>query len=97
MEMTGTCPHCGSQLKNWQAPPEAAWKEEFFLVCFNDDCSYYREGWSWMAEKFGQKASYRYALSPLDNAPLMIPVWSSAAARDLIVEQNDTRKANDER
>ena len=39
-----TCPHCGSHLEKWRVPEDASWSEEFFFVCFNDDCSYYKEG-----------------------------------------------------
>jgi hypothetical protein len=84
--MSTTCPHCGSRLEKWLVPDGASWEEEFFLACFSDDCSYFREGWGWMEEQFGQHASYRYALSPATGASMMIPVWSPSATRDRIVE-----------
>jgi len=81
-----TCPHCGSRLKKWLVPDGASWVEEFFFVCFNDECSYYQEGWSWMKEQYNQAASYRYMLNPTNGASSMIPVWSDAATREMIVE-----------
>jgi len=82
-----TCPHCESGLKKWLVPDGASWEEEYFFVCFNDDCSYYQEGWKWMEEQYGQKASYRYGVNPTTNSPLMIPVWSDSATREMIVDE----------
>ncbi len=82
-----TCPHCGSRLKKWLVPPGATWDDKFFLVCFNDECSYYKAGWDWMREQYGHVASYRYALNPSTDASLMIPVWSDSATREMIVEE----------
>ncbi len=80
------CPHCGFGLKKWLVPEEASWSEEFFFVCFNDDCSYYKEGWGWMMEQYRQEASYRYMVNPTTGAPSPLPVWSDSATREMIVE-----------
>ena len=80
------CPHCGFRLKKWLVPEEASWSEEFFFVCFNDDCSYYTEGWGWMMEQYRQEASYRYMVNPTTGAPSPLPVWSDSATREMIVE-----------
>jgi len=81
-----TCPHCESRLSKWRVPEESTWTEEFFWVCFNDDCPYYKQGWDWMKQHYGQHASYRYAISPAKGASSMIPVWSETATREMIVE-----------
>ncbi len=83
-----TCPHCDTRLSKWRVPDGASWDDEFFLVCFNDQCSYYREGWAWMLENYNQKASYRYSVSPSTGAASPLPVWSDKATREMIV--NDT-------
>ena len=83
---SGACPHCGARLLRWRVPEEAAWGQEYFLVCFNDDCAYYVRGWTWMQEQYNQRVSYRYALNPGSGADVMIPVWSPTALRDLIIE-----------
>jgi Ogr/Delta-like zinc finger len=83
-----TCPHCGGPLVRWRVPEGATWQEEYFLACFNDECSYYVEGWDWMMEQYNQSASYRYAVNPRTGASLMIPVWSATATREMI-EEND--------
>jgi len=81
-----SCPHCGSPLRKWRVPDGATWSEEYFLVCFNDDCAYYRNGWRWMAEQYGQSASFRHALNPFTGASLPLPVWSDSATREMIVD-----------
>ena len=83
------CPHCGSRLKKWRVPPESTWIEEFFLVCFNDDCPYYENGWEWMKKQYNHRASYRYMLNPVTGGSSLIPVWSESATREMIVEADD--------
>lgn len=89
MTRSAVCPHCGSRLHRWRVPDGATWGEEFFLVCFDDACSYYREGWSWMKSQFNQTASYRYALNPRTGTTLPIPVWSDSATREMIEDDEE--------
>jgi hypothetical protein len=84
-QVTAVCPHCGGGLVRWNVPDGATWEEPFFLACFSDDCPYYREGWDWMFEQFGQRASFRYAEIPGTGERRMIPVWSEGATRMQIV------------
>ena len=84
-----TCPHCEARLKKWRVPEELSWSEEFFLVCFNDECSYYKKGWEWMKEQYNQHASFRFVISPDTGASSMIPVWSDSVAREMIVEETE--------
>lgn len=83
-----TCPHCGGPLRKWLVPDEATWDDEFFLVCFDNECPYYQRGWKWMKEQYNQQASYRYALNPNNGASLMIPVWDAEATRQMIVDDS---------
>lgn len=83
------CAHCGKPLSKWLVPEDTNWSEEFFFVCFNDDCPYYRDGWKWMKERFNQNVSYRYAINPRTGASLMIPVWSDSATRERIVDDEN--------
>ena len=86
-DFSRTCPHCETRLSKWRVPVDASWDEEFFFVCFNDDCSYYKNGWSWMKEQFKQNASYRYAVNPSTGASSPLPVWSDTATREMIVDE----------
>ena len=84
-EAPRTCPHCGSRFKKWHVPEEATWSEEFFFVCFNEDCPYYERGWVWMKQQYNQRASYRHAVNSATGASSPLPVWSDSAAREMIV------------
>ena len=86
-DISRECPHCGSRLKKWRVPDEASWDDEFFYVCFNDECSYYKNGWEWMKEQYSQDASYRFMINPSTGASSMIPVWSDSATREMIIEE----------
>ena len=50
-EKAPTCPHCGQTMKKWRVPLNSTWNREYFYVCFNDDCEYYKEGWKEMWEQ----------------------------------------------
>ena len=80
-----TCSHCGTRLKKWLVPDGASWTEDFFYVCFNDECSYYTRGWQRMEEQYGQKASYRHMINPTTGSSSPLPVWSDTATREMIV------------
>ena len=89
VDVPQTCRHCGSDLKKWRVPPDASWSEDFFLVCFNDGCSYYKAGWEWMMEQYSQHASYRHMINPTTGASSPLPVWSDSATREMIVEDDE--------
>ena len=84
-----TCVHCGSRLKEWRVPDGATWDEEFFYVCFNDECPYYKHGYVWMKEQYNQTASYRYAFNPAKGTSFPLPTWSDEAMREMIVEEDE--------
>jgi hypothetical protein len=88
-ETSPTCPHCGSSLVKWHVPEDTTWSEEFFLVCFNDECAYYQAGWDWMKEHYNQHVSYRYAFNPVTGTSFMIPVWSDTATREMIEDDGN--------
>ena len=93
-KITQTCAHCESRLVEWRVPEEACWPEDYFLVCFNDDCPYYEQGWNWMREHYKQKVSYRFAINPSTGGPFPLPVWSASATREMIVD--DESEGDDE-
>ena len=79
------CPHCDGALVSLTLPEETGWGQEPQWVCFNSDCSYYREGWSWMWDQYKVKASYRYrVVDPLTGFASPLPVWSDTALCDRI-------------
>jgi hypothetical protein len=80
------CPYCGIKMKKWQTPAESTWKNEYHWVCFNDDCPYYVRGWDRMRENYQQNASYRHSYNPVSGQTGPIPVWSSSALKNGIIE-----------
>ncbi len=80
------CPHCNESLKRLTLPDDTGWEQPFHLVCFNDDCSYYKEGWQWMFDKYEVKASYRYRVNPENGKASPLAVWSDDALTDSIIE-----------
>jgi hypothetical protein len=79
------CPYCGMPLSKWRCPPESAWGTEFQYVCFNDDCSYFVNGWEWMREHYNMNVSYRFRINPVNGEHGPLPVWSKNALKDLII------------
>jgi hypothetical protein len=89
-----TCPHCDSRLSPWRSPDLTTWGGRILYVCFNDDCSYFQEGWDWMWQKYNVKASYRHRFDPESGDTGPLSVWSSEALKehtdaDATTDQND--------
>jgi hypothetical protein len=78
------CPHCKSKLLRMALPPETGYDSGFFLVCFNDNCSHFVNGWNWMWEKYQVTTSYRHHINPDTGKPGSLPVWSKEAMKDRI-------------
>jgi hypothetical protein len=58
------CPHCNEEMSLWEVPPVnvgdgLGWGTPYLYICFNDNCSCYKEGWDNMKENYAQSASYR--------------------------------------
>jgi hypothetical protein len=80
------CPYCGKEMKKWENPQLSTWGSEYQLVCFNDECSYFVNGWNWMMEQFNQHASYRHRYNPETGEKGPLPVWSYDALKSNIIE-----------
>ncbi|MFH1530623.1 MAG: hypothetical protein ABIK09_07805 [Pseudomonadota bacterium] len=84
------CPHCGTELLAFELPEAGGWDEPYHLACFNDECSYYKNGWDWMMSQYEVRTSYRYRVNPGSGVASPIAVWSKTALRDRIVKKNNT-------
>lgn len=82
-----TCPHCGDRLKKYRTPAHTTWGGAIMLICFNDDCPYFKKGWEHMKETQKVHSSYRFRLDPNTGATGPMPVWSEDALKDDIVEE----------
>ena len=90
-EQRETCPHCDKKLLKWSNPEGTTWGEGFQLVCFNDECPYFKNGWKHMRDNFNTNVSYRYCFNPETGAKVPLPVWSNTALRNLIIEEEGER------
>jgi len=70
-------------------PEGSTWSEEYFLACFDNDCSYYKDGWAWMESQYGQHASFRYAFNPVKESSMSIPVWSDSATQEMLADDEE--------
>ncbi len=86
-QQTLRCPYCEHRLLKWEMPQTAftEWPNDFFYVCFNDECSYFLRGWDAMS-KMGATCSYRLMWDPLRDACLPVPVFTRQMLRDGIIE-----------
>ena len=83
------CPHCGEKLKGLRLPLETSYEGRIHWVCFNDECSYFVEGWEWMQQQYEATASYRFRIIDPAGKPIPLPVWSATALRDLIIDEDE--------
>ncbi len=85
------CPYCGDRLKKYEVPHSVYeidyWYEaDYLYICFNDECPYFERGWEWMWSKMRRNVSYRHMYNPTTRKSGPIPVPTSYALRDGIVE-----------
>jgi hypothetical protein len=86
-ESRPVCPHCQQRLLPFAVPDGGGWDQQVHWACFNDDCPYYVDGWTWMWEQYRAKASYRYrVVDPHTGEATPLAVWSPTAIRNLIIE-----------
>lgn len=82
------CPYCGDRLKKLDVPQTifTQWSNDYFYVCFNDECRYFAEGWSAMAV-LGKTCSYRLMYDHITDTCNPIPVNNRNILRDKIIEE----------
>ncbi len=86
------CPHCGTRLLAVRMPDGGGWNEPYHWICFNDDCTYFSDGWTWMRQKYEIGASYRYRVTSSETGQATpIAVWSKTALRDHIIDEEIDR------
>jgi hypothetical protein len=80
------CPYCKQRMKKWRVPVNSTWSHDFFYVCFNDQCPYFVRGWQHLWEVQQIHASYRCRLEPDSGKCVPLPVWSTDALKEDIVD-----------
>jgi SAM-dependent methyltransferase len=83
------CPYCGDKMNKWAVPynPFACtWDNDFMYICFNDACSYYVRGWDCMNRQGNRGVSYRLMYNPEKDCCMPVPVPTSRALKEGIIE-----------
>jgi SAM-dependent methyltransferase len=83
------CPHCGEKMLKWAVPDnpfEVTWDNDFMYICFNDECPYYVRGWDFMYREGNRGSSYRLMYNPEKDCCMPIPVPTSRALRESIID-----------
>jgi hypothetical protein len=85
------CPHCSEEMSLWEVPPFTfsdglGWGVPYLFLCFNDDCSLYRQGWDHIEENYAHKASYRCMNYPGTDQFELMPVFSSMGGTGQIID-----------
>jgi len=91
------CPHCGQEMKLWEVPPITVgdglgWGTPYLFLCFNDECSLYKQGWEHIMDNYAHKASYRCMCYPGTEQYECIPVFSPIGAQGQIVDEEALAK-----
>ncbi|MEW6108148.1 MAG: zinc ribbon domain-containing protein [Nitrospirota bacterium] len=92
------CPHCGHNLNKWSTPSfnfadGLGWCSTFLYVCFNDECSFFKNSWKHMYEVYGQEMGYRYMLHPDSGESSSLPVGGKDVMKgDIIDEIKEARE-----
>lgn len=73
-------------MKKWKVPVCSSWPNDYFHVCFNDDCPYFVQGWTQLQAQQQVNASYRCRLDPDSGKFVPLPVWSASALKEDIIE-----------
>ncbi len=86
------CPHCGKKMTKTEPPPYnigdgLGWGLRYFWVCFNDECSFFVNGWENMRENYGKTASYRCVCLPDNGEMGAICVLSYDGLKGGIIEE----------
>ncbi|ABW65918.1 zinc ribbon domain-containing protein [Desulfosudis oleivorans] len=98
------CPACGQEMEIWEPPilnfsDGLGWGTPYLFVCFNNNCPTYTQGWAYMQETFGHKASYRNMCYPFTEQFETMPVFSDqgglaqVVTEETVAEQDRIREA----
>ena len=85
------CPHCSEEMNLWEVPQFTfsdglGWGVPFLFLCFNDECSLYRQGWDHIEDTYAHKASYRCMNYPGTEQFELMPVFSGMGGTGQIID-----------
>jgi RNA polymerase subunit RPABC4/transcription elongation factor Spt4 len=91
MQEKPNCPHCNQVMSVWEVPPinfsdGLGWGAPYLFVCFNDDCSLYKDGWQNIEENYGHLASYRCICYLGEKNFECMPVFSAVGGTGQVID-----------
>jgi len=88
------CPHCDTAMSIWEVPEinfsdGLGWGSPYMFVCFNDNCSSYKEGWNHLMNDMENHASYRCINSPGSSNFEYMPVFSKSGGKGQMLGEDE--------
>ena len=92
LEEKAVCPHCGHKLNKWSTPTfnfadGLGWCSTFLYICFNDECTFFKNSWKHMSDTYGQEMGYRFMLHPDSGEASSLPCGSKYAMKGDIIDE----------
>ncbi len=92
LEEKAVCPHCGQKLNKWSTPTfnfadGLGWCSTFLYICFNDECTFFKNSWKHMSDTYGQEMGYRFMLHPDSGEASSLPCGSKYAMKGDIIDE----------
>ncbi|MBW1649357.1 MAG: zinc ribbon domain-containing protein [Deltaproteobacteria bacterium] len=86
------CKYCEQEMKIWETPlmpvgDGLGWGTPYLFMCFNDECSLYKQGWEHVNEEYAHNASYRCINYPGTEQYECIPVFSNVGGQGQIIDE----------
>ena len=85
------CPHCNDEMSIWEAPMMTfsdglGWGVPYMYICYNDECSVYKQGWDNIKDNYAHNASYRCVQYPDTGKYEFMPVFSPQGAKGQVID-----------
>jgi hypothetical protein len=79
------CKYCGNKMSKVAMPFDSDWNVEYLMICMNDECGYYKDGWNWMWNNYHVHVSYRFYINTFHNTDGPFPVSKPDDYKSFIV------------
>ena len=88
------CQDCNREMTLWEVPQITfsdglGWGSPYMFVCFNDDCSAYKQGWDELQETMEYTASYRCITEPGSGLYAYMPVFSASGGKGQVLDDQE--------
>lgn len=99
LDVEKICPHCKQKLFCCEAPPihvgdGLGWGSDILLICLNDLCPVFVNGWESIEQQYGHHSSYRYMELPNSPEKNYMMVGNSDAFKACVIDKEELRAQN---